>query len=92
MAEISKIAVVLRLNGHEVRHEIEPRMLPVEFIREQTGLTGTHVGRDTSYCGACTVLLNGRSVKSCTVLAAKCRLEMCREDMSGGEAETVTDA
>jgi carbon-monoxide dehydrogenase small subunit len=71
MAEISKIAVVLRLNGHEVRHEIEPRMLLVEFIREQAGLTGTHVGCDTSYCGACTVLLNGRSVKSCTVLAAQ---------------------
>ena len=69
MADDGKVATGIVLNGRAVRAEIEPRMLLVEFIREVAGLTGTHVGCDTSYCGACTVLLDGRSVKSCTLLA-----------------------
>ncbi len=69
MAEPDTIAVAIEINGHSVKAEIEPRMLLVEFIREHGRLTGTHVGCDTSYCGACTVLLNGRAVKSCTVFA-----------------------
>jgi carbon-monoxide dehydrogenase small subunit len=51
--------------------EVEPRLLLVHFIREKLGLTGTHVGCDTSNCGACTVVLDGRSVKSCTVFAVQ---------------------
>ena len=62
MADDGKVATGIVLNGRAVRAEIEPRMLLVEFIREVAGLTGTHVGCDTSYCGACTVLLDGRSV------------------------------
>lgn len=71
MAEIAKVAVAITLNDRVVRAEIEPRTLLVEFIREVAGLTGTHIGCDTSYCGACTVLVNGRPVKSCTLLAVQ---------------------
>lgn len=63
-----KFPVTIEINGRLIRDEVEPRMLLVEFIREHTRLTGTHVGCDTSYCGACTLLLNGRAVKSCTLL------------------------
>jgi carbon-monoxide dehydrogenase small subunit len=63
--------VSLHLNGNEQRAETEPRTLLVFFLREQLGLTGTKIGCDTSSCGACTVLLNGESVKSCTVLAVQ---------------------
>jgi carbon-monoxide dehydrogenase small subunit len=63
--------IKLTVNGREVSAEVEPRTLLVEFIRERVGLTGTHVGCDTSQCGACTVLVNGASVKSCTMLAVE---------------------
>jgi aerobic carbon-monoxide dehydrogenase small subunit len=69
MADGSRVQLALEINGRTIRSEIEPRMLLVEFIREVARLTGTHVGCDTSYCGACTVLLDGRAVKSCTLLA-----------------------
>lgn len=69
MADGTKVHVALEINGKTIRSEIEPRMLLVEFIREAARLTGTHVGCDTSYCGACTILLDGRAVKSCTLLA-----------------------
>jgi aerobic carbon-monoxide dehydrogenase small subunit len=62
-------SVTLRLNGENVRAEVESRTLLVELLRERLGLTGTHVGCDTSQCGACTVHVDGRSVKSCTMLA-----------------------
>jgi carbon-monoxide dehydrogenase small subunit len=62
-------SVTLRLNGKSVSAEVESRTLLVELLRERLGLTGTHVGCDTSQCGACTVHLDGRSVKSCTILA-----------------------
>lgn len=59
----------LNVNGVRQTHEIEPRTLLVHYLREQCGLTGTNVGCDTSSCGACTVHLDGRAVKSCTMLA-----------------------
>ena len=63
--------VTLTANGNEVAAEVEDRMLLVHFLRDVAGLSATNVGCDTSSCGACTVLLDGRSVKSCTVLAAQ---------------------
>jgi carbon-monoxide dehydrogenase small subunit len=71
---------MVKVNGEERRSEVEPRLLLVDFLREVLNLTGTHIGCDTSYCGACTVLLGGRSVKSCTVLAVQA---------NGGEVMTV---
>jgi carbon-monoxide dehydrogenase small subunit len=62
-------AVSLNVNGNEVSVEIEPRTLLVELLREKLGLTGTHIGCDTSQCGACVVHVDGRSIKSCTMLA-----------------------
>jgi carbon-monoxide dehydrogenase small subunit len=59
------------INGAEHRAEVEPRLLLVHFLREAAGLTGTHIGCETSLCGACTVLLDGMAVKSCTVLAVQ---------------------
>ncbi len=68
---IEKISVTLKVNGKEYQRLVEPRMLLVEFLREELDLTGTHVGCDTTYCGACTVLMNGASVKSCTTFAVQ---------------------
>lgn len=61
--------VRIEVNGRPEEREVEPRTLLVHFLRETLGLTGTHVGCDTSQCGACTVLVDGRSVKSCTMFA-----------------------
>ena len=63
--------VSLTVNGTAQDHDVEPRLLLVHYLREVVGLTGTNVGCDTSSCGACTVHLNGESVKSCTVLAVQ---------------------
>ncbi|MGZ4690226.1 MAG: (2Fe-2S)-binding protein, partial [Acidimicrobiia bacterium] len=63
--------VTVTVNGQDHTHDIEPRVLLVDFIRTRVGLTGTHIGCDTSSCGACTVLLDGKPVKSCTVLAVQ---------------------
>ena len=63
--------ITIKLNGAEHTAEVEPRLLLVHFIRENLAATGTHIGCDTSNCGACTVLLNGKSVKSCTILAVQ---------------------
>ncbi|MBK6489141.1 MAG: (2Fe-2S)-binding protein [Gemmatimonadetes bacterium] len=68
------------VNGRGHTRDVEPRTLLVHFLREALGLTGTHVGCDTSQCGACTVLLDGRGVKSCTVLAVQA---------NGGEITTI---
>ena len=68
---IEKVAIRVSVNGKPHSLQIEPRTLLVEMLREQLDLTGTHVGCDTTYCGACTVLLNGAAVKSCTVLAVQ---------------------
>jgi carbon-monoxide dehydrogenase small subunit len=64
-------AVSMTVNGKVRKVHVEPRLLLVHFLREQLNLTGTHVGCDTSQCGACTVLIDGRSVKSCTVFAVQ---------------------
>ena len=64
------VRITVKVNGVEYSHEIEARMLLVHYIRDVLGLTGTHIGCDTGYCGACTVIMNGKAVKSCTVLAA----------------------
>ncbi|WP_404980533.1 (2Fe-2S)-binding protein [Carboxydichorda subterranea] len=61
--------VTITVNGVTTTHEVEPRLLLVHYLRDVLGLTGTHIGCDTSQCGACTVLMDGKAVKSCTVLA-----------------------
>ncbi len=68
-AGAERVTITVKVNGKTHTQEIEARTLLVDFIRETLGLTGTHVGCDTSYCGACTVLLDGKAVKSCTVFA-----------------------
>jgi carbon-monoxide dehydrogenase small subunit len=65
------VQVSITVNGRKRKGVVEPRMLLVHFLREQLNLTGAHVGCDTSQCGACTVLMDGRSVKSCTVFAVQ---------------------
>ncbi len=69
MSDVKKVIVRVRVNGEAREAEVEPRTLLVEFLREHLNLTGTHIGCDTTYCGACTVILNGRTVKSCTLFA-----------------------
>jgi carbon-monoxide dehydrogenase small subunit len=66
-----KKAVLINVNGTVRRSEVEPRLLLVHYLRDMLGLTGTHVGCETSLCGACTVLLDGQAVKSCTVFAVQ---------------------
>ena len=66
---MSKHTVTITVNGQAQTREIEARLLLVHFIREDLELTGTHIGCDTSSCGACTVVMNGRAVKSCTIFA-----------------------
>ena len=63
--------ITVSVNGSEHTHDVEPRLLLVDFIRTRAALTGTHIGCDTTSCGACTVLLDGTPVKSCTVLAVQ---------------------
>lgn len=63
--------ITLTVNGESVTADVEPRTLLVEFIREQLRLTGTHVGCDTSQCGACTIHVDGKAIKSCTMLAVQ---------------------
>lgn len=64
-----RVSLRVNVNGAPHTLEVEPRLLLVDLLREELNLTGTHIGCDTSYCGACTVLLNGATVKSCTVFA-----------------------
>ncbi|MDH3234543.1 MAG: (2Fe-2S)-binding protein [Alphaproteobacteria bacterium] len=77
---MDKIAVKMTVNGNAVEELVEPRMLLIHFLREQLNLTGPHIGCETSHCGACTVDLDGRSVKSCTIFA-------CQAD--GGDVLTI---
>jgi carbon-monoxide dehydrogenase small subunit len=63
--------IALKVNGQAVEADVEPRLLLVHFLRENLNLTGTHIGCDTTSCGACTIHLNGKAVKSCTVLAVQ---------------------
>jgi len=81
MSEASEaVAVEITVNGTRQRRTVQARQLLVQFIREELGLTGTHVGCDTSYCGACTVILDGEAVKSCTLFTVQA---------DGGEVLTV---
>jgi carbon-monoxide dehydrogenase small subunit len=66
-----KHKVSLTVNGKQREHEVEARLLLVHYLRDVVGLTGTHVGCDTSQCGACTILMDGRAVKSCTLFAVQ---------------------
>ncbi len=65
------VPITVSVNGKTCQRQVEPRLLLVEFIRETLGLTGTHIGCDTSFCGACTVIVDGDAVKSCTMLAVQ---------------------
>ena len=67
------VSVTMTVNGQSVTRDVEPRTLLVQYLREHLGLTGTHIGCDTSQCGACVVHVDGRSVKSCTILAAQAK-------------------
>jgi len=75
-----KKAISISVNGVSHQHEVEPRLLLVHYLRDVLGLTGTHIGCETSLCGACTILLDGQAVKSCTVLAVQA---------DGGEITTI---
>ena len=77
---MAKTRIAITINGSEVEALVEPRTLLVHFLREQLNMTGTHIGCETSHCGACTVDLNGKSVKSCTLFAVQA---------DGGELLTV---
>jgi len=77
---MEKILVKMVVNGKAVEEYVEPRMLLIHFLREKLNLTGAHIGCDTGHCGACTVDINGQSVKSCTCLAVQC---------DGAEIKTV---
>jgi carbon-monoxide dehydrogenase small subunit len=68
---VENVAVQLKVNGKPHSLTVEPRLLLVQLLREELDLTGTHVGCDTTYCGACTVLMNGEAVKSCTMFAVQ---------------------
>jgi aerobic carbon-monoxide dehydrogenase small subunit len=83
------VRVRVNVNGETRENEVEPRMLLVQYVRDVLGLTGTHVGCDTSNCGACTLHLNGDAVKSCTVLAVQADgAEVTTiEGLSGGDGE-----
>ena len=73
------VEIQVRINGKTQQNEVEPRLLLVHYLRDTLGLTGTHIGCETSLCGACTVLLDGKAVKSCTMLAVQ-----------AGDAEVTT--
>jgi carbon-monoxide dehydrogenase small subunit len=84
--------VSMTVNGEQVSADVEPRMLLVHFIRETLGLKGTHWGCDTSNCGACVVLMDGKPVKSCTTLAAMCdghEIRTVESLESGGELDPI---
>ncbi|OJJ22357.1 carbon monoxide dehydrogenase [marine bacterium AO1-C] len=68
---MSKQTITITVNGEAYTEEVEPRMLLVHFIREKINLTGTHIGCDSTSCGACTILMDGKSIKSCTMFAVQ---------------------
>ncbi len=86
--------VTVTINGTQERRDVEPRMLLVDFIRTRLGLTGTHIGCDTTSCGACTVLMDGKPVKSCTMLAVQANGHELRtvEGLKNGELHPIQAA
>ncbi|HEX8859467.1 MAG TPA: (2Fe-2S)-binding protein [Actinomycetes bacterium] len=87
--------ISVEVNGTERKADVEPRLLLVHFLREELGLTGTHIGCDTSGCGACTVLVDGVPVKSCTYLAVQAdgrRVETVEGLMNGGALHPIQEA
>jgi carbon-monoxide dehydrogenase small subunit len=87
--------ISVEVNGTERKAEVEPRLLLVHFLREQLGLTGTHIGCDTSGCGACTVLVDGVPIKSCTYLAVQAdgrSVETVEGLMNGGALHPIQAA
>src|SRR5690606_20604643 len=90
-----RCSVSMKVNGVEVTGEVDHRRLLVEFLRDDLRLTGTHVGCDTSQCGACTVLYDGKSTKSCTVLAVQAEgaeIVTIEGVAAGGELHPVQEA
>ena len=91
---MSRHQISLTVNGEKVTREVEARTLLVHFIREHLELTGTHIGCDTTSCGACTVLLDGRAVKSCTVFAVQAdgsNLETIESMAAGGKLHPLQE-
>jgi len=91
---MSEHEVTLTINGESVTRSVEARTLLVHFIREDLSLTGTHIGCDTTSCGACTVLMNGKPVKSCTVFAVQAEgaaLETIEGVAAGGELHPLQE-
>lgn len=87
--------ISVTVNGERFERSVEPRRLLVHFLREDLGLTGTHIGCETTVCGACTVMLEGRSVKSCTVLAVQAdgkEITTIEGMASNGELHAVQEA
>ena len=84
------VRVTLTVNGEPRTAEVEPRLLLVHYLRDHLGLTGTHVGCDTSNCGACTVHLDGDAVKSCTVLAVQAEGARSRRSRASAPRATCT--
>lgn len=87
--------VRVNINGTDYARAVEPRLLLVHFIRDVAELTGTHVGCETSNCGACTVLLNGRSIKSCTMFAVQAngaKIETIEGMAKGGQLHPIQQA
>ena len=92
---MAKHKISVTVNGTAREAEVESRLLLVHFIRENLRLTGTHIGCDTSHCGACTVLLDGQPVKSCTVLAVQadgCSVATVESLEQGGKLHAVQEA
>jgi len=91
---MSRHTITLTINGQQQTREVDARLLLVHFIREDLDLTGTHIGCDTTSCGACTVLLDGRAVKSCTVFAVQANgksVETIESLAAGGELHPLQE-
>ena len=89
-----KRKITLTINGKTFSDEVEPRLLLIHYLREVAGLTGSHIGCETSICGACTVMLDGRTVKSCTMFAVQAdgREVLTIEGLSNGKLDPVQEA
>lgn len=88
---MSKHTITLTINGEQTTTEVDARLLLVHFLREQMNLTGTHIGCDTTSCGACTIIVDGRAIKSCTMFAVQANGKTIEtiEALSGGNAAAL---